>query len=51
MMYNLVSAACLVLFVIPKGAPAGPTQGHNSHVGLPLMEASNLSYCHEECSA
>ena len=39
MMYNLVSAACLVLFVIPKGAPASPTQGQNpSHVGSPLMK-------------
>ena len=30
MMYNLVSAACLVLFVIPKGAASQLNQGQNS---------------------
>ena len=48
MMYNLVSAACLVLFVIPKGAPASPTQGRISY-SLASQGVPILNGCRTRC--
>ena len=37
MLYNLVSAACLVLFVIPKGATSSTRAGYKYRKGRALL--------------